>query len=230
MESVTDNVTQNSTLVSTRRALHAVAEHVLAGDLWRNTGRIGLRLTDGGFGQPEVLIDGERRRLRIDLDRIVVLRGDVEEWEALTTLADAAAFSQAMVGAPAGVYVPETSLDPDASLGVDPGSARQLADWFALVNAALEEFRRRHAVDAPSMVQLWPEHFDLACSMSEINFGGSPGDAEHDVPYLYVAPWSVVPSELWNESWGVSAPWTAVCDVRNAVAFLETGLDAARTG
>ena len=29
-------------------------------------------------------------------------------------------------------------------------------------------------------MQLWPEHFDLATSIGEVNYGGSPGDAGHD--------------------------------------------------
>ncbi len=219
---------ENMTLVNTRKSLHVLAEHLLAGDLWRQTGRIGLRPIDGGFGQPELLIDGERRRLRIDGDRIVVLRGDVEQSERLSTLASAATFAEVALGAPEGVYTPETALDANVRLDIDAGSVRQLADWFALVAASLEEFRRRHTDDAPTLVQLWPEHFDVACSMSEVNFGGSPGDADHELPYLYVAPWSVVPDGLWNEPWGVSLPWTAVSDVGSAVAFFEAGLTVAR--
>src|SRR4051794_3591050 len=38
-----------ATLVSTRRALHALAECVLAADLYRHIGKIGLRPTTGGF-------------------------------------------------------------------------------------------------------------------------------------------------------------------------------------
>lgn len=220
----------HETLVSTRNALHTVAEHLLAGDLWRATGRIGLRQLDGGFGQPEVTVDGERRRLRIDGNRLVVLRGDVETWEPLSTLAGAAAFAGCELGAPDGVYRAETVPDPDGRLEVDPDAGRALADWYALVGAALGRFRRNHAEDRPTIAQLWPEHFDLACSMSEVNFGGSPGDADHEVPYLYVGPWSVAPGEHWNETWGASVAWTEVAEVSEAVAFFEAGLTAARGG
>ena len=39
-------------------------------------------------------------------------------------------------------------------------------------------------------VQLWPEHFDLATTIDEVNYGGSPGDDGHPLPYLYVGPWT----------------------------------------
>ena len=38
-------------LVATRRALHAVAEQVLAGPQYRSAGTIRLNITPGGFGQ-----------------------------------------------------------------------------------------------------------------------------------------------------------------------------------
>jgi hypothetical protein len=52
-------------------------------------------------------------------------------------------------------------------------------------------------------VQLWPEHFDIAFELgsnaARANFGASPGDDEHDEPYLYVGPWTAeVSGELWN--------------------------------
>ena len=103
-----------SALVETRMALHAVAEQILAGDLHRHTGRIGLRAVEGGFGQPEYLVGGERRRLRVDGAELVVLRGDVETWYPLRTLADVARDADTVVGGPSGSYLPETSLEPDA--------------------------------------------------------------------------------------------------------------------
>lgn len=66
-----------ATLVTTRLALHTLAEHLLAADLWRLTGKIGLRRTPGGFGQPEVLVDGTRHRIRLDGTRLVVCCGGI---------------------------------------------------------------------------------------------------------------------------------------------------------
>ena len=91
-------------LVATRQTMHALAEHLLAGDLARRTGKIGLRVTPGGFGQPEIVDAGSRRRIRIDGTHVVVLDGDLEQWHPLTTAAELAAFAATELGAPTGTY------------------------------------------------------------------------------------------------------------------------------
>ena len=214
-------------LVDTRLALHSLAEHLLAGDLWRRTGKIGLRRTPGGFGQPETLVEGTRRRLRVDGTRLVVLDGDTERWEQLSSPAAAAALADTPLGAPTEAFTPTTSLHAEEPLLIDAAAASTIADWFELVEVALEELRRRHSDLAPTLVQLWPEHFDLACAMSEVNVGGSPGDAAHDEPYLYVAPWTPPDGPAWNEPWGMSLPAGEVADPTDAVEFFESGLRAA---
>ncbi len=212
----------------TRAAMHAVAEHLLAGDLARRTGKIGLRVTPHGFGQPEVLEGGVRRRIRIDGTHLVVLDGDRERWHPLTTGAELATVAGAQLGPPTGAYEPETVLDPSASLAVDAEAALALTGWFALVADALEVVRAAHRDAEPTIVQLWPEHFDVACTIDEVNLGGSPGDAEHPVPYLYVGPWTPRSGPFWNEPWGASTSWRSIPDVASAVAFLEDGLRRAR--
>lgn len=207
-----------------------LAEHLLAGDLWRHTGKVGLRRTSGGFGQPEMLVNGNRHRIRIDGTALVVLDGDTERWHELTSAADAATFAGSELGAPLEVFTPETELAAERPLMLDAEAAAMLAEWFALVEAALEEMRRRHRDREPTLVQLWPEHFDLAFSMSEINFGGSPGDTAHDEPYLYVGPWSPVDGPPWNEPWGMSIPTAAVGDASDAIEFFESGLRAVDLG
>ena len=214
-------------LIPTRLALHSLAEHLLAGDLWRRTGKIGLRRTPGGFGQPETLVGGTRRRLRVDGTRLVVLDADTERWEDLSSPAAAAAFAGTALGAPTEAFTPTSPLRADEPLLVDAVAAATIADWFELVEVALEELRRRHRDLAPTLVQLWPEHFDLACSMSEVNFGGSPGDAAHDEPYLYVGPWTPPEGPQWNEPWGMSMAAGAVTGPTDAVEFFEAGLRAA---
>jgi len=212
------------TLVATRQSLHALAEHLLAGDLSRRTGKIGLRVTPGGFGQPEIFDDGERRRIRVDGANVAVLHGDIERWHPVTTGSALAAFADAEFGAPADSYEPETSLVGDVPVEIDPEAALQLSRWFGLVNQALEQVRRHHAAEEPTLVQLWPEHFDVACTIAEVNIGGSPGDADHPEPYLYVGPWTLRTGTFWNESWGASVSWRDVPEVASAVAFLEEGL------
>lgn len=217
----------DNALETTRQTLHAIAEHLLAGDLARRTARIGLRATPGGFGQPEHLADGHRRRLRIDGSRLVMLDGDTERWHELTTAAEAAAFAGAALGPPGQSYAPETVLAPDQELLIDPEAAARLAGWFDLVNRSLEEVRRNHADAEPSIAQVWPEHFVIACTIDEVNLGGSPGDADHPQPYLYVGPWTPRVGDFWNEPWGASLDWAEVPDVASAVSFLEDGLQRA---
>ena len=71
----------------------------------------------------------------------------------------------------------------------------------------LEELRAGAGDElAPSRVQLWPEHFDLALELGAVEggraaYGFSPGDELHPEPYMYVAPWQAPePSELWQAS------------------------------
>lgn len=227
LERLEKNAVDINTLPGTRRALHVLAEHLLAADLAARTGRIGLRALPGGFGQPELFDGDERRRLRIEGNRLAVMTADVEQWFDLTTPSELAGASDSTLGAPAGVYSPETVLDPDAALDVDPVAALQIADWFRLVGDALEIVRSAHAAARPTIVQLWPEHFDLACSINEVNLGGSPGDDAHPEPYLYVGPWEQRPGDFWNEPWGASRDWRSVPDVATAVEFLERGLSEA---
>ncbi|MEI2653024.1 MAG: hypothetical protein V9G12_12920 [Microthrixaceae bacterium] len=221
-----------ATLVSTRAAFHTLAERVLAPDLQRATGRIGLRRTAGGFGQPEHVVDGVRRRIRVDGMFLVVDHdGDGESWHDITTLEAAAALVGLPPDADTGVFVATSAGHPDAPLAVDRAAAATIAEWFRFVDTALEEFRHRHAALHPSVVQLWPEHFDLACSIGEINFGGSPGDAGDSgrvEPYLYVGPWSPPPvGGFWNEPYGAALERSAVTTVDDALEFFERGLAAA---
>ena len=97
------------------------------------------------------------------------------------------------LGQGTGVYTPTTPCEPDAPLAVDFNAARAVGEWFGFVTAVLEQLREEAgADDTPSRVQLWPEHFDIAVDLGpdgrRANYGGSPGDAGHPEPYLYVGP------------------------------------------
>jgi hypothetical protein len=211
-------------LAATRLQLHTLAEHVLAPDLYQAIGKIGLRQTPGGFGQPEQILDGTRRGLRIDGGSLVVTEGDHETWHPLTTLGDAAKLVGLPDGAETGAYAPSTLGDPGIDVRLDSAAAASIAAWFELVDHALEELRRRHADLRPTIVQLWPEHFDLACAMAEANFGGSPGDAGRPEPYVYVGPWSPRDGDFWNEPYGAAKSRSEIGTIDAAVAFFEQGL------
>ncbi len=217
-------------LERTRRSLHAVAEHVLGAALHGATGRIGLRAAPGGFATPPFPGPDGTRRIRVDGTDLVVDDDGLERRTPLTTVGDAAAFVGIRPGAPADVYTPSTPLEPDRPLDLDPGSAAELADVFAAVADALSRLIGSTATatgptaEAP-VAQLWPEHFDLAVTLDEVNYGGSPGDDEHPLPYLYVGPWTL-PTDgdpFWNEPFGASTPAGPPLDPAAALAFFTDG-------
>jgi hypothetical protein len=128
-----------------------------------------------------------------------------------------------------------------APLAVDEPSARALSAWFAVVAEALDAVVADRPGGAPSVVQLWPEHFDVAIDIAfdpadpttqRVNLGGSPGDDFHADPYLYVGPWTddrPGDAGFWNAPFGAVLCYrvlAAVDDpVRAATAFFLRGLD-----
>lgn len=211
-------------LAATRLSLQALAEHVLAAARYADTGHIGLCPTPGGFGTPEFDRGGDARQIVVDGTDLEVRVGDQVRRAPITTLRAAGELVGIEPGAPVDVYTPATPLELDAVLPVDPRAARVIAEWFALVDAALEHLRRDAVGPEPAPTQLWPEHFDLAITIGEVNYGGSPGDAGHDRPYLYVGPWDPQPAdEFWNEPFGASRPAAEVGSIDDALAFFRTG-------
>jgi hypothetical protein len=214
-------------LSATRRGLHELAEQVLAADLHRHTGRIGLRPTPGGFGTPPFIVDGSTRQVRIEGEELVLLQGD-ERWTwPITTVRSAAAALDLEPGAP-DVYPAATAVEPDRPLDLDGRVVQLLAEWLEVGAEALERFAAHHGGAEPSMPQLWPEHFDLAISMSEVNYGLSPGDDAHPLPYAYVGPWSVpegagTEGSWWNESYGRGVSAVDLADSGDLVALYEEG-------
>jgi hypothetical protein len=222
-------------LRATRASWHALAEQVLAPARRRANGRIGLRFTRDGFGTP---FFGEADQLRVAGQALVAVRDGTPSEHPITTLAAAGAAAGIEPGAPADLYPPSTDVHPDETLPVDAGAAGLLADWIGFACSVLEEVRAeaRRPVDAPSLVQLWPEHFDLGVDIGAEGagrrgtFGASPGDAEHPEPYLYVTHWSEVPADrFWNDSAfaGASLDYgeivTAADQRAAALAFLRAG-------
>ena len=176
---------------TTRVALHALAEQVLSAAYFHATTHIGLRPTPRGFGTP---VFGERERVRVDGSGLVHERAGEVRRTAISTLRDAASFVGVPLGAP-DVYKPTTALDPDVPLAVDHDAVLALGDWYALAGALLHDLRSEHSDQPANESQIWPEHFDLACEIGNVDagtqatYGGSPGDEWIAEPYLYVAPW-----------------------------------------
>ena len=198
-------------VTATRRSLHAVAERLLAGPQYREHGEIRLRVTPGGFGQfagplrveGTEIVGGERR---------APLRG---------MISDVAAVLGVQAGEPADLYSEHAEFGADDALAVDPAAAELLLDWFARGDRALRRF-------APSEEPiLWPEHFDLGVATGEVNYGVSPGDGGHSLPYAYVGPWTPRHGDFWNASFGAVRTAEQLPDADAVAAFFEAGRAAA---
>ena len=198
-------------VTATRRSLHAVAERLLAGPQYREHGEIRLRVTPGGFGQfagplrveGTEIVGGERR---------APLRG---------MISDVAAVLGVQAGEPADLYSEHAEFGADDPLAVDPAAAELLLGWFARGDRALRRF-------APSEEPiLWPEHFDLGIATGEINYGVSPGDGGHSLPYAYIGPWTPRHGDFWNASFGAVRTAEQLPDADAVAAFFEAGRAAA---
>ncbi|WP_252444066.1 hypothetical protein [Pseudonocardia humida] len=201
----------DDTLGRTRRSLHGIAELVLAGPQHRASGRIRLRVTPGGFG-------GVTTDLRVEGTDLVGPAGRVPLAGTYREVATAAGVD---VGAPQDVYSDTTGIDPDEPIDLDPAAVALVTGWFALGDAALRAFAADVGGDAEPV--LWPEHFDLAIAVDEVNYGASAGDAGEPRPYAYVGPWTPREGEFWNAPFGALRPAEDFPDVDTLTAFFAEG-------
>jgi hypothetical protein len=207
-------------LANTRECWHRVAEHVLAAGQFADAGTIRLRPYPGGLATVRGVAG---RQLAIVGDELVVVEPDGSRRSArLTTVGAAAAFAGVSPGL-RGSYPPATPADPDTPLVVDTETARLLAAWYALGEAALRRFAEEPG--RPQEPVLWPEHLDVGITLDEVNYGCSPGDATLPEPYLYVAPHAGPPSpnEFWNAPFGATVTAARIRDVDDAADFFSQG-------
>ncbi len=185
-------------LAGTRRALHGVAELLLAGPQYRASRTIRLRVTPGGFGtvaDPAACVDGDQF---VHNGQSVPLRG--------ASYADIGARAGLDVGGPAGVYHDGSGAAPDDAVHVDRAASAYLAACFAAGDAALR------TLDPDQAPVLWPEHFDVGIVLGAVNYGVSPGDSFLDEPYAYVGPHDFDDSAqryrsgFWNAPFGAARP------------------------
>lgn len=213
-----------ATFIETRLALHSVAEHVLCAARHAATGRIGLRSAPDGFTTPPFPSpNGDRTVAVVGVD--LVVRDDRGERRApLTTVGAAAAAAEITPGAPTDLFTPTTPLAVDEPLAIDPVVAATLARWWHLTANAFTAFAAEQVGVSPEPAQLWPEHFDLGGQVGEVNYGGSPGDSGHQMPYLYVGPWSPPEQDdFWNRPFGALVASADVPDVAAALDFFREG-------
>lgn len=191
--------------VETRDALHQIAFFALGPVRYKAEERMGLQAAPGGFGTPR--FDG--KVARVEGDSLILEESEKVATQTITTVRAAAAF----LGVAYEVdwfedfHDPLPPVDPDTSLHIDDSSSRALGQWFNFGFDVLGALGG-HGVDEDDVteVQLWPEHFDPAIELGSeeegqrASFGASPGDAGHQDPYLYVAPWSEIDGSgpYWN--------------------------------
>lgn len=207
------------TFFSTREALHLVAARVLGAARYLSEGKLGLVATPGGFGTPEFA----GRRLLVIGNEL----SDGHRRQPFSTLGDACAFAGVD---PAADLHPVLTLpcSADRELAVDADASRVLAHWFALGQTVLETLGASSRPDeAPTPIQLWPEHFDLALEMgppeSRANYGVSPGDGLIHEPYFYVGPHEPRHGPYWNVEFGAALTYSQVRDGADPLEFLESG-------
>jgi hypothetical protein len=202
-------------LVTTRIALHALAERVISPLRVQATGNeIALEVRPRGFGTPELPGGGW-----VGISGTDVVRADaggVEERAPITTLRAAGEH----------VGLESASALPDDPLVVDAACAGVVAEAHERGDAALRALLAEAGEDEdPSEIHLWPEHFDIAIELgadsARATYGVSPGDGDHPRPYAYVAPWSPVPAgwAAGDEAVGFTGAERPVQDVAAIVAF-----------
>ena len=197
-------------LTVARRSLHAVAELVLAGPQYRATGRLRLRVVPGGFAtafQPDVRVQDSR-----------VVAGEHESEIGGQTARTLGECLGLVAGEPEAAYGDGPGIGIDEPLALRPEHVATILDALALGNAALAELA---PAETPT---LWPEHFDVAIRVDDVNYGVSPGDALIAEPYAYVGVSQVpVDDPFWNVPFGAARPLRELGDLEGTVAFLAEG-------
>jgi hypothetical protein len=234
------------TFTETRDALQRIAVHIVARARRQATGRFGLRVTSGGFGTPT--FGDDVRRVRLSRGLLVVDTAGVDDAGTRAvaidgaSLAELASFAGVDLAADLDVGHDTPPVgDVDVPIRIDVRSARALSGWYTVAGEALDAFVAARPDAAPSAIQLWPEHFDVALDAAfdvaapderRVNLGGSPGDGFHAAPYLYVGPWTEDrPGDggFWNAPFGGVVGYdelrAAADPVDAAAEFLLRGYD-----
>jgi hypothetical protein len=203
-------------LAVTRRSLHGVAELVLAGPQYRATGRLRLGVVPGGFAttlMPRLQVDGAGITSAAGVTAAIGGR----------TPRDLGAELGVVAGRPEGAYDGGSGVDAGETLAVDAGQAGLILAALALGHDALAAF-----APGESPV-LWPEHFDVAIRVQDMNFGVSPGDGFVGEPYAYVGLASPPAGDrFWNAPFGAAVPLRDLPDSQAVAGFFGEGRDRAR--
>lgn len=197
--------------VRTRRQLRGVAESLIAGPQYRASDTIRLVVRPGGFA-------GVAIPVAVQGTELIWPNGGAQLVGPAKALANAAGVR---FGPPEGVYDIVDPLEPDTVLDIDPTAADFLyRSHYAGGHALKHVLPEQHPM-------LWPEHFDVAVTEDEVNYGVSAGDDHHPTPYAYVGPWTPRTGPFWNAPFGALLPLDPGKDVdrlkADIVAFFERG-------
>ncbi len=221
-------------LAATRAALQVLATHVLARRRFAVTGRFGLRAAPGGLATPT--FGEEAEAIRIDGHLLVHERGRAASVEPISTLGAAAELVGADLSADFSVGPDGPPLeDIDAPLAIDDEHVRALGAWWTFGVEVIDTvIGTTSGTSDPTVVQLWPEHFDVAGMVTvhgaTVILGASPGDAFEPLPYLYVGPHAAQrPGDpaYWNAPFGAvlrAADLPSTDRRQAAVEFMRDGL------
>ncbi|MFL6130838.1 MAG: hypothetical protein ACJ73E_17455 [Mycobacteriales bacterium] len=211
-------------LADTRRALHGVAELLVAGPQYRATGTMRLASRPGGFGTTRPY--GDVELVAVDGTDLLVVRGSASRIPLAGTCAALAAAAGLEIGGLAEAYAGSSGVSPDEELTVDPAAAAVLAAAWAVGDAAL----RALGGDGGPEPVLWPEHFDVGVTLDAVNYGVSPGDADIPEPYAYVGPHTPRTGPFWNAPFGAAQPLRELGGEVAVLAFFAQGRVLAGTG
>jgi hypothetical protein len=190
-------VNTDGTFVVTRRQLRRVAESLVAGPQYRAAGTIRLAVRPDGFTAVAIPLAVHGTDLVFPNDS-VTLAGRVD------AIAEAAGID---AGPPSGAYKIVDPLTAGDYLDLDPAAVAWIQrSHYAGGHALKKVLPEQHPV-------LWPEHFDVAATEGEANYGVSAGDDHHPTPYAYIGPWAKVSGPFWNVSFGALYPVDPAHDV-----------------
>ena len=205
-----DKMTDSAdTFTQTRRCLHALAELVVAGPRFRQTGELRLRVRPDGIGTWDAPVIALAGGELVTPDSRIAVDG--------LTITDAAERAGLVASPLDDVYGDGPHVPPSETVHLDPAALRVIETAFRLGEEALREFRP----DAERI--LWPEHFDVAITADEVNYGVSPGDGYLDRPYAYVGPHHPVSGDFWDAPFGAARLVDELADVTGIAAFFSEG-------
>jgi hypothetical protein len=200
-------VSAPESIVATRRQLHGIAESFVAGPQYRSAGTIRLAVRPDGFTGTAVAVAVHGTRLEWQ-DGDVALAGRV----SAIVQASGLDFGPP----PDDVYHSVAPLALDTVLDLDADAAEAVSRSLYAGGAALK------AVLPEGHPVLWSEHFDVAVTDNEVNYGVSAGDDGHPLPYAYVGPWDFAANArtdpFWNAPFGALSPLDLSADLDRLTA------------